>query len=333
MKHFMFKADWEKTSVTYQLPEGLVENMVRLAYPDQSLIAYELISGGCANLNIKIQLEKSPFLLRVYLRDKDSAYKEQKLGNLLKQSNSRTNVISLPIPRIYYIGEVGEYRFAVIEFISGITLRDLLLSDIEYNLNTIMREIGTILSKISSYEFPQSGFFDNELNVITHFSSENFLIFVKDSLKHKTILSVLTPKTTAMILPLFEKYAPLLAQTEEKHLVHGDFDPANILVHDVDGTWQVSAILDWEFAFSGSVLWDVANMLRYAHKMPTEFQDAFLNGLATGGIILPKNWQIVVHLLNLLSLLDCLKRSDPQIQPIRCGDIRGLIERILLELT
>ena len=53
----MFKVDWEKTSVIYQLPEGIVEKMVRLAYPDKKLTSSELIAGGCANLNIKIQLE------------------------------------------------------------------------------------------------------------------------------------------------------------------------------------------------------------------------------------------------------------------------------------
>jgi hypothetical protein len=38
----MFKVDWEKTSVTYQLPEGMVEKMVRLAYPDKKLTSSEL---------------------------------------------------------------------------------------------------------------------------------------------------------------------------------------------------------------------------------------------------------------------------------------------------
>lgn len=74
----MFKVDWEKTSVAYQLPEGMVEKMVRLAYPDKKLTSSELIAGGCANLNIKIQLENKnqPLILCVYLRDKDSAYRE-----------------------------------------------------------------------------------------------------------------------------------------------------------------------------------------------------------------------------------------------------------------
>ena len=41
----MFKVDWEKTSVTYQLPEGMVAAMVQGAYPETNLIVLEK-SGG-----------------------------------------------------------------------------------------------------------------------------------------------------------------------------------------------------------------------------------------------------------------------------------------------
>ncbi|MFN8832282.1 MAG: hypothetical protein ACK5WS_00560 [Alphaproteobacteria bacterium] len=81
----MFKVDWGKTSITYQLPEGMLEKMVRVAYPDTKLISHALIAGGCANLNIKIQLENEnhPLILRIYLRHNNAAYREQKLGTLL----------------------------------------------------------------------------------------------------------------------------------------------------------------------------------------------------------------------------------------------------------
>jgi hypothetical protein len=107
----MFKADWEKTSATHQLPEGLVEKMLRLAYLNKKLISYELIAGGCANLNFKILLEydKSFLILRIYLRDKEAAYREQKITNLLKQS--------VPVPQTYYIGQINGYTFAINEFI------------------------------------------------------------------------------------------------------------------------------------------------------------------------------------------------------------------------
>jgi len=323
----MFKADWEKTSVTYQLSEDTLEKMVRLAYPDKKLISHKLISGGCANLNIKILLEDDnyPLILRIYLRDKDAAYREQKLGKLLKQT--------VPVPLTHYIDELEGQHFAITEFMPGIPLRDLLLNNAPHNLGAIMHEVGTILSTITAHEFSQAGFFDKDLNVVPHTPSDDYLMFAKDCLMHKTVLSVLTPETISKIRKNLEQYGYLLPDDNEKHLVHADFDPANLLVNQVDGLWKVSGVLDWEFSFSGSVLCDVANMLRYAHKMLPEFQDAFLNGLVSNGITLPKNWRTTVNLLNLLSLLDCLKRSDLKISPNQCADIRELINHILSELN
>jgi aminoglycoside phosphotransferase (APT) family kinase protein len=122
---------------------------------------------------------------------------------------------------------------------------------------------------------------------------------VQDCLNDKTVLSVLDPSVIAEIKESIDQHASLFPNSDEKHLVHGDFDPANILVDKINGSWVVTGILDWEFAFSGSCLWDVANMLRYAHKMPPEFQNSFIDALQKNGIKLPAHWRTTTHLLNL----------------------------------
>ncbi len=322
----MFKADWEKTSATHPLPQGIVEKMLRVAYADKKLISHELMAGGCANLNIKVLLEGegAPKILRVYLRDKDAVCRERKIGALLKQI--------VPAPQVYTIGEVDGYHFSITEFMPGISLRDLLLSDKPYDIRAVMHDVGATLAKITKHTFPQAGFFDKDLNIMPKTPSEDYLSFAKACLEDKTVLSVLTPEMIANISQVFGKYRGLFPDTSEKHLVHADFDPSNILVKEVDGLWKVSGVLDWEFAFSGSVLWDVANMLRYAHKMPSDFQDAFLEGLTSAGVQLPENWHITVQLLNLLSLLDCLKRSDPKHCPHQCAGIFEVIRHILEDL-
>ncbi|BAG39985.1 hypothetical protein OTT_0527 [Orientia tsutsugamushi str. Ikeda] len=196
----MFKVDLEKTSVTYQLPEGMAEKMVRLAYPDETLISSEVIAGGCANLNIKIQLENQnkPLILRVYLRDKDSADREQKLSALLKGH--------LPVLLTRYIGEFEGHHFAITEFISGISLRDLLLGAVTHDLSSIMHEVGLILSKITAHEFSEAGFFDKELEVVPYESSD-VIKFAKGCLNDKTVLSVLDPSVIAEIKKAIEQHA------------------------------------------------------------------------------------------------------------------------------
>ena len=322
----MFKVDWEKTSITYQLPEGMVEKMVRLAYPDETLVSCELIAGGCANLNIKIQLENQnqPLILRIYLRNQDAADREQKLAALIKET--------VPAPLTHYIGELEGHHFAITEFIFGISLRDFLLSNAPDAISALMNEVGMILSKITAYNFPKSGFLNKELEVVPYESSD-IINFAQGCLNDKTVLSVLSPEMNDEIKKAIEQHASLFSTDDDKHLVHGDFDPANIFVDKINGSWVVTAILDWEFAFSGSYLWDVANMLRYAHKMPPEFQSSFIDALQRNGIKLPPDWRTTIHLLNLSSLLDLLKRSDHQRHPKRCADIRELINHILSELN
>ena len=118
----MFKVDWEKTSITYQRPEGMVAAMVQGAYPNKTIVLHELISGGCANLNIKIQLqdENHPLILRVYLRDKDASYREQKLATLINET--------APVPLTHYIGELEGYRFAITAFMPGLSRFEIFCS-------------------------------------------------------------------------------------------------------------------------------------------------------------------------------------------------------------
>ena len=151
-------------------------------------------------------------------------------------------------------------------------------------------------------------------------------------MQSSAVISQLSTTTRFAIRHYLDKYLYLLPKSEEKQLVHADFDPANILVLKANGHWQISAVLDWEFAFSGSILWDVANMLRYAHHMPAIFQQSFLAGLKDGGVSLSKNWKITVHLLNLLALLECLKRANSKTAPIQCADSQALILYILSDL-
>jgi Ser/Thr protein kinase RdoA (MazF antagonist) len=311
----VFKLAWEKSSLQHEISKSSINKMIKSVLPNAAIKNYHIISGGCANLNIKIELKenKTPFILRIYLRDKNAVFQEQKISNLLKNT--------LPVPSIIHIGSNDNYQFAILEFMPGIPLRDLLLSDDKCDIQGIMYEVGYMLSVISKHNYPDS----NSL------PQESFLDFAKKSLTNTHVISELDPQKISEINYLFYKYKDFLPKTNSQ-LVHGDFDPANILVKKKNGSWKVSAILDWEFSFSGSTLYDVANMLRYAHHMPLEFSSAFIKGLQDNNFILPHNWLISTHILNIFSLLDFLQRPDLQNKPSQRSDIHQLINHILKEL-
>jgi GrpB-like predicted nucleotidyltransferase (UPF0157 family)/N-acetylglutamate synthase-like GNAT family acetyltransferase len=321
-----FKQNWEKTDQHYQLPEKAVNAMAKLAFPNKILSKYHIISGGCANLNIKINFadDITSYVLRIYIRDQDAVYREQKLSQLLNKQ--------IPIPTIFYVGDYQNYRFAIVEFIPGITLRELLLSAQSYNMHEIMYEVGIIAAKIASYKFPKAGFFDKDLNIIKILNPNDYLEFIGESLRSSTVVDLLDTEKISQIKVYFDKYGYLLSNNEH-NLVHSDFDPANILVNQVNSKWKIFGILDWEFAFSGSIMCDIANMLRYSHQMPTAFRQSFLEAIEKSGIELPDNWFIIIYLLNLLSLLDCLARANPKTRPNQCKDILNLISHFIKKLA
>jgi Ser/Thr protein kinase RdoA (MazF antagonist) len=323
MSLIMFKTTWEKSSTKVNLPPETIRQMVSTAYPSKELISAQLIAGGCANLNVKINLkgEQSPLILRVYIRDQAAAHREQQLARLLKDA--------IPMAEVYSIGSVAGYQFVTVKYLPGITIREAILSKAITDVYQIMHSVGITLSKISAFTFAKSGFFDEELNINTEASVATLINHCNECLQKDITLAVLGPKTIAKITHYLNEFgfpSGLMAT----NLVHGDFDPANILVENINGNWQVSGVLDLEFAFAGSSLWDIANMLRYAHKMPPEFENGFLAGLTASGATLPTSRS--VYMLNIVSLLDCLARADISKQPNTCADIRELINHFLQAL-
>ena len=60
----MFKESWEKTKVPLTIDDHTVREMVALSLPNEILESWKMISGGCANLNLRLILKGSkPFIV------------------------------------------------------------------------------------------------------------------------------------------------------------------------------------------------------------------------------------------------------------------------------
>lgn len=321
----MLKADWEKTQEYTSIDEQTIKAMVENALPDKTLLSHKIIAGGCANLNIKLNLKgrDKQLILRIYLRDKEVALKEQKIAALLKGN--------ITVPEILCVGSYQNYRYALVEYIEGQTLRDIILDEGAQNADGAVYEAGQFVATLQQYKFPHSGFFDTDLKVKESLATDSFKDYLYESLKNSIVRKQLGKNIIERIAYVVQKYEVCFPNGSERDLVHADYDPSNMLVTQSAGKWKIAAILDWEFAFSGPYLCDVANMLRYAHKLPKSYEKSFLKGMRDAGIKLPDNWQVTIKLLNLLSLLDCLVHSSPQ-RPRQGADIKDLIEYITTQL-
>src|SRR5262249_5741524 len=96
------------------------------------------------------------------------------------------------------------------------------------------------------------------------------------------------------------------ATAQSRQLVHSDYNGKNLLAVRHGRLWSISAVLDWEFAFSGSPLTDVGNMLRFSGRYPPGFADGFIAGYQEAGGPLPPGWREISEALDLYALADLL---------------------------
>ena len=96
----------------------------------------------------------------------------------------------------------------------------------------------------------------------------------------------------------------LATPNNETHLVHGDFNQRNLLLRCIAGRWSVAAVLDWEFAISGSPLGDLGNFLRYERAATPLAEPHFSTGYLAAGGRLPDDWR---NLARLVDLVACAK--------------------------
>lgn len=102
----------------------------------------------------------------------------------------------------------------------------------------------------------------------------------------------------------------LAALSDEARLVHGDFNKRNVLVREFAGRWCVAAVVDWEFAVSGSPLANLGNFLRYERASQPLAEPHFSEGYVHAGGSLPPDWRRLSRLIDLIALCESLTHDE-----------------------
>ncbi|GAB2713951.1 phosphotransferase family protein [Kitasatospora kifunensis] len=196
-------------------------------------------------------------------------------------------------------------------FVDGIPLSQVLADGlVSGEARALGRAVGEVLARIARAKLPRPGAFGDSslvpapdgaapLGDLPGFVERCLVTAASDGPLSGTDLAVL--RALARGGP-----RALAAVAGERSLVHGDFNPKNVLVQRRSGQWAVAAVLDWEMAFSGSPLFDVGNMLRFAHEYPPAFAAGFVDGFRGGNGRLPGDWLQLSRTLDLFALADIL---------------------------
>ncbi len=220
-------------------------------------------------------------MLRIYDRNPDACGKETDLHRLIGRT--------VPVPEILHAeprGIEGWGPFVLMSFVQGVSFRELKRSRDERAIGEASASVGRTLAAISGHVFPRAGPLLAGLTVGEPFepSPDPVPRFVERCLESPRLLERTGVSLAGRVRDFVWSWAPRLALIDaDRRLVHGDFNSPNLLVHQAGGAWSVAAVLDWEFAFSGSSLFDVGNFLRYERAARPLREPAFSRAFREAG--------------------------------------------------
>ncbi|UNK15788.1 phosphotransferase [Paenibacillus sp. N3/727] len=205
-------------------------------------------------------------------------------------------------------------------------LRDILQRGEKRQITEAAESVGDILARIHSHTFDCPGFLAGDLTIANPFNMgvDEFYTFISESLDGGATGYWLGAEATKMVRSFCVSHRSLLSEIHEPSvLVHSDFNGLNILMLDSPNGIELSAVLDWEFAFSGRRYVDIGNMLRYEHENSL-FERHFIKAYQNSGGFLNEDWVQLSKLEDLIALCYLLNRSTPEM-PNRISDLRLLI--------
>jgi aminoglycoside phosphotransferase (APT) family kinase protein len=323
--------DWGRVHELVALEENVLTSLLQPAFPGRKIVSSEILTAGHCNTNYKIRLSdlNDAFVLRIYVRDQEAIQKDWDIFHLVQES--------VPIPELLYADLHGtEYDkpYAIMKWVDGLLLSEVMAQEKSDDIAACGYDVGAVLARIGAHTFPQAGFFGPDLTVTEPFEggSTSYLNGIEQYLAQERVRQQLGKEQSKRLEQFVSSNAEYLSEmAETASLVHADFKGINILVRQRSECWKVAAVLDWEFAFAGTPLLDIGNMLRYEYLYPPEFEAEFIRGFQEHGGDLPKNWKKIIKLLDLLNLCDFLNRETPSTAMV--DEVKGLIANTLEQWT
>lgn len=316
------KTNWERNKPIIEPDEETFQGIIESYRPSIRIQSIELLKGGLSHSNYKLSLDDGATLVARFTTNKKTLMLEENLNRILPQN--------VKAPAFLYRMQRPEFSVALVEWREGVLLRDRLTSS-PNEMYAIGYSVGEQLASIRQLSFSSHGFLDTNGTVVKPFrlTAGTFLETIESFVKKGPMTSRIPKSLTKGILAFAKKHAPFFHEDEsEARLVHGDFNGLNLLV---DGT-EVSAVLDWEFAFSGSIYLDIGNMIRYDHFPNMQsFEEGLVIGLKNNGIPLSPNWRRLAKLADLVALCSLLDSQYGGAN--RFKDIQRLIELTLTSST
>jgi len=284
----------------------VIAQILERALPKHVLKSFELLTGGAGNSSYLIRFDgtEAPVVLRIYTRDPSVCQKEV---DILRSASGQ-----LPVPELIYADPKGEddvgpyvlYRYA-----EGITFQELKSRGDLQDMADAAYAIGAALARLSWATSARLA----SRQEINGACLDSPILEQRVGGADRDRLGI-----------FFSNWLPRIRHLyQDRALVHGDFNNRNTIVNRKGSGWVVTGILDWEYAFIGSPLWDASRFICFERQARPCREPHFSRGFRENGGSLPKDWSEFSRALNALSAAESLSRPNLREQYI--PDLRDLI--------
>ncbi len=275
--------------------------------------AIERLGGGLMNDNFRFQSQGESWVLRIFAQGAEICAKEVALLRMVE------SYVPVAVP----VHVDLDNACTIAPFIAGDRMVTVLHQ--ADSAAEIGRAAGDALGRIHHFSFPKTGFFDADLEIPKPHPSipETWRSYLAQCLfegrSGKRLGDDLLAQTWRFVGDNGHRLDDL---DGDYRLLHADYKPTNLLLAD----GAVSAVLDWEFAWSGCKLFDVGQLFRWSHRYPADFQTGFVSGYSEHQD-LPDDWLARARLLDLLNLIGFL--DDAEERPVLFSEVTELLLRTL----
>lgn len=309
---------WERRQDALHLDQATFKQLLHPLLAGRSMASAELLRAGRSNTLYKITVEgwTEALVLRIFQNDPTACHKEVELFHLLHPR--------IPLAELLWADQEGQtcgYPMTISRWVEGMLVEDILAGKVQADLAEVGYSVGATLATIGSYTFAHPGFFHDGLHLDEQEEetleevdeAKGYLAYLSSCLFPGKAERWLGAELTARLWSFVNEHAHLLQATAgSRSLVHADYGGSNLLVRQAKGHFCLTAVLDWEFAFVGSSLFDLGNLFRYEWLLPNEFEAACLQGYTDYGGILPPAWKKITKLFDLINICTFLQTPEPR---------------------
>lgn len=270
------------------------------------------MQDGHSNISLRLRFEETDpsIVMRIYSGGAPACRRDLNLLMALGQQ--------LQVPEIIYADEKGDEDigpYALYPYVEGITFQELKSCGSSEDMAHAAFAMGETLARVRTVPVPA-------------YLSSSTRGAVDDFLGSPVLASRVGTREMDRLQSFLAGWLPQIGcLNNEKKLVHGDFNNRNTILRQQADRWRVASILDWELAFSGSPLWDVARFVCYERKSRPCREPYFSDGYRSAGGELPDNWDRFSPVMNVISAAHSL--SQPGLSERFIHDLCELIAQTI----